>query len=269
MDAIEVPRLLAFMRRLSFPHKLGICEQIWGQKLSKHGVCWIETSTGLSWKLDLSNPVHRWIVYGDYEGPDFLGWAKSFISKDSVLVDSGANIGQVTLYFAQWIDDSDGGRILAFEPGVEAFKWLEECVSANNLAVDIVHAALGEEPAVSYLCNSSPEFQHGGQSYITKAAEGEKIEILRLDEELAKREIKKVDLWKLDVEGYELKALKGAENYLREQNIKAIYVELSGDNPQAVRDYLAQFAYEPHLIAANKNPYRISDIPKGKNILFL
>lgn len=61
--------LLSLMRRLHFPHKLGILERFFKNHLAPFGKCWITTAYGINWLLDLKNPTHRWIVYGDYEGP--------------------------------------------------------------------------------------------------------------------------------------------------------------------------------------------------------
>jgi len=85
---------LRFLRRLDFPKKLGLLGGMYGETLARQGVVWVKTSAGPVWKLDLRNSTHRWIVFGDYEGPGFVGWAKHWVREDSVVVDSGANIGK-------------------------------------------------------------------------------------------------------------------------------------------------------------------------------
>ncbi len=49
-----------------------------------------------------------------------------------------------------------------------------------------------------------------------------------------------------DVEGYEIPALKGAESWLTNHRIRAIYVELDGDNGRAIMRYLAARDYTFH-----------------------
>lgn len=67
MKLLTVPRSLTCLQRFDFPHKLGICERLFGHALSSRGIAWIETGAGISWKLDLANPTHRWIGYGKYD----------------------------------------------------------------------------------------------------------------------------------------------------------------------------------------------------------
>lgn len=125
MKSISLPLTLTLLQSLDFPHKLGICERLYGRGLESCGICWVKTGAGLNWKLDLTDPCHRWIVYGKYEGSPFINWARAFLQADSVVVDSGANIGQILIYLLKVLPR---GRLLAFEPGTEQADWLEECL---------------------------------------------------------------------------------------------------------------------------------------------
>ncbi|MEM9922932.1 MAG: FkbM family methyltransferase [Cyanobacteria bacterium P01_D01_bin.50] len=266
MDTISLPMTLTWLQTLDFQHKLGICERIFGRGLACEGICWTQTGAGIPWKLDLTNPTHRWIVYGKYEGASFINWAKKFLSANGIVVDSGANIGQMLMYLAQWVPK---GTVFAFEPGTEAGNWLEECLSVHsNLPVEIIRAGLGASPSQLYLNHVGASCRHGAWSQISET-EGEAIRIVRLADELAARSISAVDLWKLDVEGYEVPALQGAEELLRKQDIKAIYAELANENGQKIREYLAEFGYYCHFLTPQGKPYKISQLPDRSNGLFL
>ena len=266
MDLISLPITLNWVQTLDFPHKLGICERIFGKELASKGICWTQTGAGIPWKLDLSNPTHRWIVYGKYEGASFLNWAKKFLPANGIIVDSGANIGQMLIYLAQWLHK---GKVLAFEPGTEASNWLEECLSVQcNLPVEVIRAGLGASPAQLHLNHIGAKFGHGAWSQISET-EGEAVRIVRLADELASRSITEVNLWKLDVEGYEISALQGAEELLRKQRIKAIYAELADENGQRIQDYLAEFGYYCHFLNRQGKPYKVSQLPDHTNGLFL
>ncbi|MBE9008233.1 FkbM family methyltransferase [Fortiea sp. LEGE XX443] len=262
----SLPLPLTWIQPLDFQHKLGICERFFGKAIALKGVCWVETGAGIPWKLDLSNSTHRWIVYGKYEDPAFLNWARKILSNDGIIVDSGANIGQMLMYLAQWIPQ---GKILAFEPGTEASNWLEECLAINtSLPVEIIRAGLGASKTLLRLKHIGASFGHGAWSQVSET-EGEIIQIVRLEDELAARSITRVDLWKLDVEGYEIPALQGAEALLKEQRIKAIYAEMFGENGQRIRDYLAQFGYRCYLFDSRGKIYSPSQWPNSTNGLFL
>lgn len=245
-EIVSLPPFARVFQRLDFRRKLGFCEALFARRLSSKGVRWVPTAAGLCWKLDLRNATHRWIVYGKYEGAPFLDWAKRFLPKDGIVVDSGANIGQMLLYLAQWVPK---GRVLAIEPGRHQADWLEECLAANPiLPVELIRVGLGASRGQAGLSDPGTEDRHGSWNRVTES-EGEPIEIVPLTELLNERGLDRVDLWKLDVEGYEIPALQGAEDWLADQRIRAIYSELDGENGRAVVGHLAGRGYQLHLFS--------------------
>lgn len=241
----RLPLLLRLLQQIEFPRKLGICERLFAGRLSAQGVQWVGTGAGIVWKLDLRNATHRWIVYGKYEGAPFLDWAKKFLPPDGVVVDSGANIGQMLLYLSQWVPN---GRLIAVEPGKHQADWLAECLGVHpKLPVELLRVGLGAERAQLFLEEPGASDRHGSWNRVS-SSRGEAIEVVRLDELLRARDIRRVDLWKLDVEGYEIPALRGADDALREHRIAALYVELDGDNGRAIVRHLAERRYTLHVI---------------------
>ena len=271
MKTLSLPFPLVWLQPFDFPHKLGICDRLFGGALAHHKICWVQTAAGIPWKLDLTNPVHRWIVYGKYEGAPFLNWARQFLPPDGIVVDSGANIGQILIYLAHYVPQ---GKILAFEPGQEQADWLEECLAVNTtLPVELIRRGLGASATQLCLSSSGPNHIHGYWSKVSET-EGEPIEIVRLADELAARSIETVDLWKLDVEGYEVPAMQGVEELLKKQRIRAIYAEIGYQNSQRVLNYLEEFGYRCYLFDDNGKlfePLQISNFqfPNWTNGLFL
>lgn len=266
MKTVKLPLLLRCLQSIDFPHKLGICDRIFGAKLSKYGICWVQTAAQIPWKLDLLNPTDRWIVYGKFEGAPFLNWAKKILSPNGIVVDSGANIGQMLLYLSQWVPK---GKVLAFEPGNEAADWLEECLHEHPiLPVEVIRLGLGASPAQLYLENKSDNHYHGGWNQVSET-EGQPIQIVRLEDMLNLRSIEIVDLWKLDVEGYEIPALQGAEALLKTHRIKALYVEMINENGIRILEYLKSFNYQCYLFNNSGKLYIPSQIPAFTNGLFL
>jgi FkbM family methyltransferase len=266
MEMIDLPFLLKFLQPMEFPHKLGIMDRVFGKWLSRHGIAWVQTGAGIPWKLNLAYAPDRWIVYGKYEGGAFLDWAKRFLEIDSIIVDSGANIGQMLLYLAQWVPQ---GKIFAFEPGTYQARWLRECLGKHpQLPVEIVPFGLAAINAPAHLKNCGPDMVHGGWSQVSET-EGELIQLTSLVDFLASRQIEKVDLWKLDVEGSEVSALKGAEPLLEAGKIRAIYVELHTDNGQRIRDFLKDSGYSCYGISRTGTPSLMKSFPEHTNGLFL
>jgi FkbM family methyltransferase len=273
MKTVTLPLPLTWLQPVDFPRKLGICERLFSKALARHGISWVDTAAGITWKLDLTMPLHRWIVYGKYEGAPFLNWARQFLPPDGVVVDSGANIGQMLLYLAQWVPQ---GKVLAFEPGTKQADWLEECLAIHpSLPVELIRCGLGTSTTQLLLDSNGSDATHGCWARVSET-EGEPIQIVRLEDELSLRSIEKVDLWKLDVEGYEISAMQGAETLLKEQLIRAIYAELTSSQGQgqAVINYLKQFGYQCYLFDKDGklyDPLQKTDfeIPFWTNGLFL
>jgi FkbM family methyltransferase len=273
MKTITLPLSLTWLQPFDFPHKLGICERLFGKALARHGICWVHTAADIDWKLDLTVIPHRWIAYGKYEGAPFLNWARKFLPPNGIVIDSGANIGQMLLYLAQWVPQ---GKVLAFEPGAKQADWLAECLAAHpTLPVELIRYGLGSSPAQLQLDSCGSDSIHGYWARVS-ATQGESIQIVRLEDELSSRLIKTVDLWKLDVEGYEILAMQGAENLIKEQRIRAIYAELSSANghSQNIINYLKQFGYQCYIFDQRGrlfNPSQKTDfqMPSWINGLFL
>ena len=264
-QAITLPLSIRLLQRLEFPHKLGICERLFGKRLARFGVCWAPTAAGLNWKLDLENSTLRWIVYGKYEGSHFLKWAKDFLPPDGVVVDSGANIGQMVLYLSQYVPD---GQVFAFEPGVHQADWLEECLAVHrHLPVRLERSALGDSDGTAFLRSCGPEHSHGSWNQV--ADEGQAIRMVRLSHFLSDNSVERVDLWKLDVEGYEVVALKGAEEWLGSHRIRALWIETVGENGERIRRFLEPLGYRPFLFETCGKPKAAALLPEHGNALFL
>ncbi len=238
-DTFPLSPWLVILRRLPFPKKLGLLERIFGRKLEKAGSVWIKTFAGPTWKLDLRNPTHRWIVYGYYEGPGFIPWARRWLRHDSVVVDSGANIGQVLLYLAPILRS---GSWVAVEPHPVARKWLEECLLRQGTwNVRVEAFGLGEKEGRGCLSEDWGGDSVGSHTYL-KDGSGD-IPILSLDQFAEKNSITKIRLWKLDMEGGEAAALRGAENLFHRKAIEALVIETDGERFPETLDAMRKLGF--------------------------
>lgn len=147
--------------------------------------------------------------------------------KPLTIFDVGANVGQSAKVYAQRFPFS---AILSFEPGVEAFRQLERCVSAFR-NVRCIQLAFAAEAGTSQLI-------YGDDSSMNRIAPD------RLDEELSdaghservvretvdgfceRHGIQRIDYLKIDTEGADLDVLRGAERMLRNAMIGVIEVEV-------------------------------------------
>jgi FkbM family methyltransferase len=259
------PAALRLLQRWEFPRKLGLCERLFAPALARQGIRWVRTARGPVWKLDLNNATHRWMAYGYYEGPSLWRWLERNAATIGTIVDSGANIGQTVAGFAQLLPRA---RIFAYEPGREARQWLEDSVAANGFGMVTVRpAGLGAARGQAHLENVGAGGLHGSWNHVNPS-KGEPIEIATLDEELDRHACAALDLWKLDVEGYELEALAGAARSLAAGRIRAVYVEIGQFGPESIA-VLRQHGYTPWRLRDSGQPEPLQSYSSMENALFL
>jgi FkbM family methyltransferase len=121
----------------------------------------------------------------------------------ALAVDGGAHLGYVTLAMAR-----AGARVLAFEPNPSMQGVLTANVSRNDLSdrVTVVPCALGAEAGKALLTLSG-----GGDTSTLARGKGLPVAVVALDAELGE-ELPAVV--KLDLEGWEVQALRGMPRVL-------------------------------------------------------
>jgi len=241
ISTIEIPLPLRVIRKFNMPKKLGFLESLFGSALAAKGIGWVKCSNGVIWKLDLAEPTHRWIVYGDYEGGSGLSFAKHALRNGGVFVDSGSNIGQWILYLGSLA----GVQSLEFEPVESQRQWLACCLQHQpGWNFTIYPYGLGSEDCEMEIQCDGPRSTLRNDWFKSKNLDREVIEIRRLDDVLKQAQINEVQLWKLDVEGAEYDALVGARDYLESHRIKHIYFECLHTNYTRNKAFLEMCGYQ-------------------------
>ena len=187
--------------------------------------------------------------------PEVLAALRQWVRPGMTVVDIGANIGYFTAHLSRLVGEQ--GEVHAFEPEPTNFSILTENVNMNGLNnVRLHRAAVGEERGDAKLHTS--DFNGGmHRLYDSVCCTGPSVSVpvLRLDDVLAGS---KVDLIKIDIEGYEESALRGAERCLRQNpNLKIIseYCPASmleaGRKPKEFIDYLSGLGLTPRQMDGN------------------
>ena len=174
----------------------------------------------LNFQVDTSYPMEASIwLSGVYEvvTTKFL---KKVICKGDVFLDIGANCGALTLVAASLIGN---GKVYAFEPSPNVRERLQANINLNPDLKDIIKIiseGLGLNKSQVFY-NEDPNYRGNGSLY---EKQGIPVEVLSLDEWVAREKLEKVDVIKIDVEGMEYDVLVGGKSVL-ETHHPLIYFE--------------------------------------------
>jgi FkbM family methyltransferase len=154
--------------------------------------------------------------YGHHD-PD-IDLLRRLLGPGDWMVDGGAHVGLFTLVAAACVGPS--GKVLAFEPAPEARAQLLKNVEINGFSrVDVRSEALAEEQGTREFVAFSVE-AWGSSSFAPPeglaGGQRETVETVTLDSVISSEEQARLKLIKLDLEGAEYAALRGAQRLLAE-----------------------------------------------------
>ena len=165
-------------------------------------------------------------------------WSESpvvqrLVRPGDVVVDAGANIGYITALLARWV--GPGGLVHSIEPIPATYALLTRAVRALGLAQVRCHACAVSDQAGEAVMEI-PDYPDGGENFYESrvvpagASSGrslrQAVRLCTLDE-LAGAHGSRITFMKIDVEGHEAPALRGARRIL-EQARPALLVEING-----------------------------------------
>jgi FkbM family methyltransferase len=176
---------------------------------------------GVTYDLDLSQGIDFAIFLGNIYERQTKAALRKLVSPGSLVLDIGANIGAHTLHLAQLVGPN--GRVIAFEPTDFAFRKLRRNLDLNpSLAsrVEAHHCFLTASEGASVpnaIYSSWPLAKEAGlhAQHLGREMQTESAQARSLDSILSERADRKVQLVKLDVDGFACDVLRGATAMLR------------------------------------------------------
>jgi len=165
----------------------------------------------------LGNDQSRQILVAGCLDPNELAFVDRFLRPGMTFLDIGANDGLYATLASKCVGPH--GTVWAFEPSSRELSRLERNLELNHLTVRVFPLALADSNGTAEL-RVAP-YGHEGLNTLGSfvheidAGGGEKVQLARLDDILEKNPLAHLDFIKLDVEGAELRVLKGALSALQ------------------------------------------------------
>jgi FkbM family methyltransferase len=161
------------------------------------------------------------------------GATQNIYRESPIVFDVGTNIGD---WSKQFLDIKPNAKIFQFEPSETCQKIITELNLKNTT---LIPCAMGKEESEAYFFSSSAidEVDCSASLYERKdtrwgesAYQKQVVKVTCIDKIIAEYSLDFVDFIKLDIEGHELEALKGASNAFANKKIGAFAFEFGASN---------------------------------------
>lgn len=191
-------------------------------------------------------------IYNSFEESE-LKFLRKFLKKGDSFIDIGANIGLFTLHASMIVGNE--GCVYSFEPTPRTFDRLKENIDLNLCQnVTAENIGLSDKSGIMSF-NTSVLGYDAWNSFADLNEIGDVITIdvrvIMLDQYLSEKKLVNIDFVKIDVEGWELFVLKGANNLLSSERAPVLMIEFTENNAFAagyycgeLYDYVKSFGYE-------------------------
>ncbi len=172
------------------------------------------TATGSYWLPEPgSDHVIRSIIDGLIFDQPLVDEMKRLCKPGSVVLDVGSNFGQTAVIMSKHVDQN--GMVVAFEADPWIYRILRSNLSINNCTNSrAIFGAVWDEPGCELIYPEADlvRFESYGSYGIDPTAnDGQKVPSITIDSV----GINHVDLIKIDVQGSDLRAMKGAQQTIK------------------------------------------------------
>jgi FkbM family methyltransferase len=227
------------------------------------GTMLVQTIHGLKYFIDPNDEIMapQLVVYRQWE-PDLSRYISSSVTPDTVFVDVGANFGYFTCLAASKIGSNGGGRVISIEPNPAMQRLLKKNIRINWSMgkVEIHDCAITERTGYVDFCVPSGRAANASVATLSSSEEGHFIVPSKSLDELILHD--KVDLMKIDVEGFETAVLRGGRGVIGRSNDIQIVLEWSVAQMKSAGfgvDELLQLLIEQRLSVYHLPPNRFID----------
>jgi FkbM family methyltransferase len=224
-----------------------------GDYLAKFGP-WITTRGGWKMKANMGNDYSSQMLkmFGELE-PATTSFLLNHLTKNGVFLDVGANVGFFSLLVANLRPEA---KVIAFEPNPAIAAHLADSIHQASLQdrIQLHGLAASDSAGIVHFVIESLNSGHSRLSGSNRETQQSlKVETICLDDWLPSRmENQNLNAVKIDVEGAELRVLKGMKQLLRQHKpilvVEAYdeHLQEFGDSLTALKEWIKEANYREH-----------------------
>ncbi|MDO8658547.1 MAG: FkbM family methyltransferase [Candidatus Levybacteria bacterium] len=221
--------------------------------------------------LDLDSHIDRTIFFHEYVEKELSDFLSKYLKKESTFFDIGANSGYFSLLTSTIIEN---GSIHAFEPVQYIYNNFSKSVKINNIKnIFINNVCVGSKnKKVDFYVASHSDVSSIRKTDFQKSSKKIKCKMITLESYCDMKNIKRIDMIKIDTEGNEFDILRGSMKILKRFK-PVLIIEFSnkttesfGYHPNIMYDYLTGLGYKifsysgSKIIPQNKKDYYEEDL---------
>jgi FkbM family methyltransferase len=210
--------------------------------------------------LDFLDPIDREIILNQEFEKQEIDFLVNQIRTNNInyFLDVGANCGFYSLKISKEISNI---KILSFEPNIEAYSKFSKTLKKNlNLSKKIKLENFGlSDKSAKLKMQSMLKFgyaQTGGSSVVDKNLNDKNFLFFadfKIGDDYIKLTNEKISI-KIDVEGHELRVLKGIKNIIK-RNQCVLQIEIFSKNYENVNNFLLSFGYKNFYEVKKRSNY--------------
>ena len=209
------------------------------------------TSYGFSMNLAPDDQIDRFVYFWRCWEPNETWLIRTLLRPGDVFIDVGANAGYYSLLAARLVGPT--GRVLSVEPIPPTAERLKANIALNGFGnIWVIEAAASDETGEIVL--TIPESGQAGMTTVRQVKGSSwRVKCDRLDRLL--RDVGVPRMLKVDVEGAELRALRGLEGLLVKDNAPDVLCEVTpsylaqiGDSAEALCSWMSGLDYRGYVL---------------------
>ena len=213
---------------------------------------------------------------------DLIDIMKEKLKRGDIFLDIGANVGYVSAIGASIVGKS--GQVHSFEPIPECTLFLEKMKALNpEYNIFVNSCACSDKEGFSNIDVSTSDIRFNTMvpNFMRKddVKENISVPVCRLDNYICENDLKNITFIKIDVEGFELKVLKGLQKYfeyIKPTDRPPIYCEIVPTvypllrlSLESLNNYMERYSYNAFDCKDVSKKIDITKLEKTTNVLFI